>query len=137
MRSSLPACESGNPVAPTRTAQMMRDFHAACKLWVPGPESDEEDMTRRMGPRTWATATMTTALILAFSGMALADIPRSVPNNGASHNCVALTSGILYFEKNEIRLGRDVSMFAPHGGQRDYVQGALQKNPLTEPCFPN
>ena len=89
-------------------------------------------MTRRNGPRAWATATMTTALILAFSGMAMADVPQSVPNSGASHNCVALTSGILYFSKHEVHLGRDVRMFAPHGGQRDYVQGALQRE---EPCW--
>jgi hypothetical protein len=84
-------------------------------------------MTRRKGPRAWATATMTTALLLAFSGMVMADVPQSVPNSGASHNCVATTSGILYFREHGIHLGRDVSKFAPHGGQRDYVQGALQK----------
>jgi hypothetical protein len=84
-------------------------------------------MTRKSGPRAWATATMTTALLLAFSGMAMADVPQSVPNSGASHNCVATTSGILYFREHGIHLGRDVRKFAPHGGQRDYVQGALQK----------
>jgi hypothetical protein len=84
-------------------------------------------MTRKYGPRAWATATMTPALLLAFSGMAMADVPQSVPNSGASHNCVATTSGILYFRQHGIQLGRDVSKVAPHGGQRDYVQGALQK----------
>jgi hypothetical protein len=84
-------------------------------------------MTRRNGPRTWATAAMTTALLLAFSGIAMADVPQSVPNSGASHNCVATTSGVLYFREHGIHLGRDVSKVAPHGGQRDYVQGALQK----------
>jgi hypothetical protein len=84
-------------------------------------------MTRRNGPRAWATAAMTTALLLAFSGMAMADVPQSVPNSGASHNCVATTSGILYFREHGIHLGRDVRNFAPHGGQRDYVLGALQK----------
>jgi hypothetical protein len=59
--------------------------------------------------------------------MAMADVPRSMPNSGASHNCVATTSGILYFREKGIHLGRDVSKFAPHGGQRDYVQGAQQK----------
>jgi hypothetical protein len=85
-------------------------------------------MTRTNSPRVWATATVTAALILIFSGMAMADVPQSVPNSGASHNCVAATSGILYFRENGIRLGRDVSKAAPHGGQRDYVQGALQKS---------
>ena len=75
----------------------------------------------------WAAATLTTALMLAFSGMAMADVPQSVPNSWASHNCVATTSGILYFNENKVHLGQDVRKFAPHGGQRDYVQGALQK----------
>jgi hypothetical protein len=83
-------------------------------------------MIGRNGPRMWATATITTALILAFSGMAMADVPQSVPNSGASHNCVALTSGKLYFKKTGNRLGQDVRIVAPHGGQRVYVQGALQ-----------
>ena len=115
----------------------MRIAHAASKLWVQAPRATRRDMTRRNVPRAWATATMTTALMLIFSGMAMADVPQSVPNSGASHNCVALTSGILYFTKNGKHLGEDVSEGAPHGGQRDYVQGALQKDPLTEPCFPN
>ena len=85
-------------------------------------------MTRVNGPRAWATATVTTALILAFSSMAMADVPQSVPNSGASHNCVATTSGVLYFRENGVRLGQDVRKFAPYGGQRDYVQGALQKS---------
>ena len=88
-------------------------------------------MTRINGPRAWATATVTTALILAFSSMAMADVPRSAPNSGASHNCVALTSGKLYYMEHGVRLGQDVRHFAPHGGQRDYVLGALQKVP---PC---
>jgi hypothetical protein len=84
-------------------------------------------MTRKNGPRAWAAVTMTTALLLASSTMAMADVPQSVPNSGASHNCVATASGILYFREHGIHLGRDVSKFAPHGGQRDYVQGALQE----------
>jgi hypothetical protein len=84
-------------------------------------------MIGRNGPGMWATATITTALILAFSGMAMADVPQSVPNSGASHNCVAITSGILYSNKPGIHLGQDVRKVAPHGGQRDYVKGALQK----------
>jgi hypothetical protein len=56
----------------------------------------------------------------------MADVPQSVPNSGASHNCVATTSGKLYFREHGIHLGQDVRKFAPHGGQRDYVQGALQ-----------
>jgi hypothetical protein len=88
-------------------------------------------MTRINAPRAWATATVTTALILVFSSMAMADVPRSVPNSGASHNCVALTSGKLYYREHRVRLGQDVRQFAPHGGQRDYVLGALQQGP---PC---
>jgi hypothetical protein len=84
-------------------------------------------MTRRNGPRASATVTMITALLVASSGMAMADVPQSVPNSAVSHNCVATTSGILYYRENGIRLGQDVRKFAPHGGQRDYVQGALQE----------
>ena len=85
-------------------------------------------MTSKKGTRASATATMAMTLLLAFSGMAMAGVPQSVPNSGASHNCVAITSGILYFRENGIRLGQDVRKFAPHGGQRDYVQGALHKS---------
>ena len=85
-------------------------------------------MTRRKGARASATATMVTALLLASSGMAMSDVPQSVPNSRASHNCVATTSGVLYFRENGVRLGQDVRKFAPHGGQRDYVQDALQKS---------
>jgi hypothetical protein len=84
-------------------------------------------MIGKNGPRAWASATMVTALLLASSGMAMADVPQSVPNSGASHNCVAATSGVLYFREHGIHLGRDVRIFAPHGGQRVYVQGALRK----------
>lgn len=80
-------------------------------------------MIRKNGPRAWAAVTMTSVLLLVPSGVVMAD----VPNSGASHNCVAATSGVLYFRENGIRLGQDVRKFAPHGGQRDYVQGALQK----------
>jgi hypothetical protein len=81
------------------------------------------DMARKNGPRALAAATMAAVLVFTFSGVALAD----VPNSGASHNCVATTSGLLYFREHGIHLGQDVRMFAPHGGQRDYVLGALQK----------
>jgi len=84
-------------------------------------------MTGKICARVWATAMLTTALMLALSGMAFADVPQSVPNSGASHNCVATTSGVLYFREHGIHLGQDVRRFAPHGGQREYVQGALQE----------
>jgi hypothetical protein len=70
-------------------------------------------MTRINGPGALATATVTTALILAFSSMAMADVPQSVPNSGASHNCVATTSGKLYFREHGIHLGQDVRKFRP------------------------
>jgi hypothetical protein len=40
---------------------------------------------------------------------------------------VAITSGLLFFREHGIHLGQDVRMFAPHGGQRDYVLDALRK----------
>jgi len=107
---------------------MVRIFLTACKVWVPAQRATRRDMTGKKGTRASATATMATTLLLASSGMAMADIPQNVPNSGASHNCVATTSGVLYFRENGVRLGQDVRMFAPHGGQRDYVQNALQKS---------
>jgi len=66
------------------------------------------------------------AAVLAFSGAAYAAPSRGVPNSFASHNCVATTSGVLFFKVHHYHLGQDVRKAAPHGGQRDYVQGALQ-----------
>ena len=83
-------------------------------------------MDRKNRPRAWAAAAIIAALVF-FPGAALADVPQGVPNSGASHNCVATTSGVLYFREHGIHLGQDVRRFAPHGGQREYVQGALQK----------
>jgi hypothetical protein len=69
------------------------------------------------------TAAAATLVVVGASGTALAAPPQGVPNSGASGNCIATSSGILFFEKEGIRLGKDVSRFAPHGGQRDFVQG--------------
>ena len=85
-------------------------------------------MIRKNNPIAWVAVTTITALLLAPSGTALAEPPQTVPNSGESHNCVAATSGVLYFRENGGRLGQEVRKFAPHGGQRDYVQGALQKS---------
>jgi hypothetical protein len=62
-------------------------------------------MTRKKGTRASATATMAAMLLLTSSGMAMANVPQDVPNSAASHNCVATTSGVLYFKENGIRLG--------------------------------
>lgn len=78
-------------------------------------------------PRTCATAITVSGLVLALCGAAYAAPPHEVPNSAASHNCVATSSGVLYFRENGIHLGQDVRKFAPHGGQRDFVQGALQE----------
>lgn len=83
-------------------------------------------MIRKHYLRTVAAATMVAALVV-FPGVALASVPQSVPNSGASHNCVATTSGVLFFREDGYHLGSDVRKVAPHGGQRAYVQGALQK----------
>jgi len=79
------------------------------------------------GPRAWVAATVVAASALTFCSAAYAEPPGSVPNSAVSHNRVATTSGILYYRKHGIHLGQDVRKFAPHGGQRDYVLGALQK----------
>jgi hypothetical protein len=106
---------------------MMRICQAAFELCDQAPGPVRRVMIRKNNPRAWAAVTMITALLLASSGMVLAEAPRTVPNSCASHNCMAATSGVLYFRENGVRLGQDVKKFAPHGGQRDYVQGALQK----------
>ena len=79
------------------------------------------------GPRAWVTAFVVAASALAFCGAAYAAPSHGVPNSGASHNCVATSSGVLFFREHGIHLGQDVRKFAPHGGQRDYVLEALRK----------
>jgi len=78
-------------------------------------------------PRSWTAATVVVASILAFSGVGVAAPSYSVPNSAVSHNCVATSSGVLFFRERGIHLGQEVRKFAPHGGQRDYVLDALQK----------
>jgi hypothetical protein len=85
-------------------------------------------MVRTNTLKTWAVVIVETLSMFTFSSAALAAPPNSVPNSGASHNCVATTSGILYFREHGVHLGEDVRMFGPHGGQAQYVQGALDSN---------
>lgn len=80
------------------------------------------------GPKAWATAILVAVSASAVCSVAYAAPSHEVPNSGASHNCVATTSGVLFFREHGIRLGQDVRMFAPHGGQRDYVLDALRKS---------
>jgi len=82
-------------------------------------------MVRTNTVKTWAVVTIVALSMFTFSSAALAAPPNSVPNSGASHNCVATTSGILYFREHDVHLGEDVRMFGPHGGQAQYIQGAL------------
>ena len=79
------------------------------------------------GTRARAAVIVVVASVLAFCGAAYARPSHSVPNSVASRNCVATTSGLLFFREHGVHLGEDVRKFAPHGGQRDYVLGALQK----------
>ena len=79
------------------------------------------------GPKAWATAILVAVSASAFCGAAYAASPHEVPNSGASHNCVATSSVVLFFREHGIHLGQDVRKFAPHGGQRDYVLEALRK----------
>jgi hypothetical protein len=74
-----------------------------------------------------ARAIVVVASVLAFCEAAHAAPSHEVPNSVASHNCVATTSGVLFFREHGHHLGEDVRKFAPHGGQRDYVLGALRK----------
>ena len=78
--------------------------------------------------RAWVALTIVAVLMLTFSGAALAAPPFPVPNSGASHNCVATSSGLLFSRKNDGRkLGPDVSEGASHGGQAKWVQEHVHK----------
>jgi hypothetical protein len=75
----------------------------------------------------WVALTIVAVLMLTFCGAALAAPPHTVPNSGASHNCVATSSGVLFSrEHGGAHLGQDVSELAPHGGQGEWVQETLQ-----------
>ena len=68
--------------------------------------------------------TAATAVAAALgSPAALAAPPSAVPNSGASDNCIATSSGLLFSQQHDgEKLGRDVSQFAPHGGQAAFIQ---------------
>ena len=82
-------------------------------------------MARTNSLKAWAAVTIVALSMFTFSSGALAAPPDSVPNSGASHNCVATTSGILFYRELKIRLGPYVRQFAIRGEQARYVQGAL------------
>ena len=82
-------------------------------------------MARTNSLKAWAAVTIVALSMFTFSSSALAAPPDSVPNSGASHNCVATTSGILFYEARGIHLGLYVKEFAIRGEQPQYVQGAL------------
>jgi hypothetical protein len=82
-------------------------------------------MARTKTLKAWAAATIVVVSVVTFSSAALAAPPDGLPNSGASHNCVATTSGFLFYNQRGIHLGEEVRIFAPHGGQAQYVQGAL------------
>ena len=75
-----------------------------------------------------ATVAVIAAMASAGSaGTASAAPKHTVPNSGASHNCVASSSGVLFFREHGFHLGEEVRTAAPHGGQREWVQGALRE----------
>jgi hypothetical protein len=85
-------------------------------------------MARTASPRAvWVALTTVTVLMLTFCGAALAAQPDTGPNSGASDNCVATSSGVLFSRERGEHLGQEVRKVAPHGGQVEWVQGALQK----------
>jgi hypothetical protein len=84
-------------------------------------------MVKTSSKRAWVALTIVAVLMLTFCGAALAAPPDTVPNSGASHNCVATSQGVLFSRENGgEHLGQLVREFAPHGGQGEWVQGALQ-----------
>jgi hypothetical protein len=84
---------------------------------------------------------LTTSLLAAAalgSAIASAAPPPTTPNSAASGNCVATTSGVLFFRERDVPLGQDVSQFTAHpnppGSQADFIQGQLAKQ--GQKCFP-
>ena len=84
-----------------------------------------KSMARTNSLKAWVAVTIVALSMFTFSSAALAAPPDSVPNSGASNNCVATTSGILFYRQRDIRLGPYVKQFAIRGEQAQYVQGAL------------
>jgi hypothetical protein len=82
-------------------------------------------MARTNSLKAWTAVTIVALSMFTFSSAALAAPPDGTPKSGASHNCVAATSGILFYRELEIRLGPYVKQFAIRGEQAQYVQGAL------------
>jgi hypothetical protein len=82
-------------------------------------------MVKTASKRAWVALTIVAVLMLTFCGVALAAPPHPVPNSGASHNCVATSSGILFYKQREIRLGPYVKQFAKDGEQGQYVRDAV------------
>ncbi|MGN6169639.1 MAG: hypothetical protein ACTHQQ_15935 [Solirubrobacteraceae bacterium] len=73
----------------------------------------------------------TSATVIAFEPTVAAGAPpSSVPNSAASDNCVAMTSGVLFYREHGIHLGADVSQFAanPPGSQAEFNHAQLAKN---------
>jgi hypothetical protein len=78
----------------------------------------------------------TSATVMALAPTVAAGAPpSSVPNTAASGNCIALTSGVLYFRERGVHLGTDVSQFAanPPGAQAEFTRTQLAKNGID--CF--
>ncbi len=83
-------------------------------------------MVKTASKRAWVALSIVVVLMLTFCGAAFAAQPDTTPNSGASHNCVATSSGVLYYRQhNETHLGQDVGMFASGGRQGEWVQGVV------------
>jgi hypothetical protein len=85
-------------------------------------------MARTNSLKAWTAVTIVALSMFTFSSAALAAPPDGMPKSGASHNCVATTSGILFYKERGIHLGPYVKQFATDGEQARYVQGALDSN---------
>ena len=83
-------------------------------------------MAKTASPKAWVALTIVVVLMLTFCGAAFAAQPDTRPNSGASNNCVATSSGLLFSRANNgEHLGQEVSGIAPKGGQGDWVQEHL------------
>jgi hypothetical protein len=87
------------------------------------------------GQRALTAVTAVAGLIIAFSGAASA----APAAQRAQQRCEPQlrgklfggpSSGVLFFKEHGVHLGEEAGKgkLAPHGGQRGWVQGALQKS---------
>src|SRR5215212_8542655 len=113
---------------PSAATRLRKDAYLLRKMYGVGAlseDGDKEEHGQDEQSKGVAAATIVAVSVVTFSSAALAAPPDGLPNSGASHNCVATTSGILFYNQRGIHLGPYVKQFAVRGEQAQYVQDAL------------